>query len=1109
MNNTPTWRLFVLGGPRLVAPDGRETRPEGKSLALLAYLALEGQAPRSRLAGLLWPERTETAARNNLVQLLRRMRAAHGGALIVGQETLSLAPGVGVDVWDVLRGTPGGAELPSAPLLEGVRFGDHLDLADWLIVQRDRIDTRRARETARAADRAEEAGDLAGATRLARRALALDPQSEETHRRLMRLLYLAGQSAEALGVYAGLRERLRDELRTEPMPETRDLAALIERGGALPPARPVVPVSLAALHPPVLAGRERELARMGEAWERGQFIIVAGAPGMGKSRLAADFAASRGRVLWVEARPGDTLVPYTTTIRSLRRALSLSGAELPLDLRRAVSFLLPELAPPGEAPATTTDAGLHTALQHAFGLCLTGVDVCVFDDMQFADDASVEVGFDMIGAVFPMGQPGGLPHFIAVHRENELPPYTYGIFERLVGAGQAEWLRLPPLSESATRDLLASLSVAPQEVEGLARASGGHPLFVLEGVKALASGGEFGRSGTVPPRLGQLIGDRLSRLPKMALHVARACAVLGRDFTPDLVAGLLSAPLLDVVGAWDELEAAQILAGERFHHDLVAEAVLEGIPPSVRRLLHRAAARALEGENAPPARVAWHWRQGEQDLEAAPWLLRAGEAAQASLRLREAAAHFGEAARLLEAQGDGRAFGAWRRRAEVLSLGDNLEARQSAVNDVLERAGTPTETAQGWLLQAGLFSARNEGVRAEGAVRRGLAALEGQDEPELRANLLGDLGAALWAQGRLPGAEAALREAVAVLEPLGPSVALAASGLSNLAVVLDHGDRHREAEGLHRRAAGMLEALGDRGHLAVILRNLSVCLSDLGEVRAGLEALKRSTALHEEGTHDASATSHLLLGLAHADLGEYRAAVRHFEQVLTGELDPSGWLHDYARGCLGEVLVFLGDFERAGELLTRARAATLPGPYAVRVHLALARLAFGRGEDDQAALEQAETLLGEAPRPLALGRVRLVQALWADPEAACRAARGALDLARRHDLGGLELSAHTRLAAALLRAGQVREALDQAAQAAHLLNTFEPADLSRGGVLLTLFEAQQGAGDPTAEATLRRAEAWLDCTARKHVPHELRDAFLAHNPVARGILVARERFFTT
>ena len=45
-----------------------------------------------------------------------------------------------------------------------------------------------------------------------------------------------------------------------------------------------------------------------------------------------------------------------------------------------------------------------------------------------------------------------------------------------------------------------------------------------------------------------------------------------------------------------------------------------------------------------------------------------------------------KAARLFDRLDDPRAFAAWHSRAEVLSLGDDLEARQQAVNDVLERA---------------------------------------------------------------------------------------------------------------------------------------------------------------------------------------------------------------------------------------------------------------------------------------------------------------------------------------------------------------------------------------------------------------------------------------
>ncbi|MFD1734070.1 hypothetical protein ACFSC4_26985 [Deinococcus malanensis] len=67
-----------------------------------------------------------------------------------------------------------------------------------------------------------------------------------------------------------------------------------------------------------------------------------------------------------------------------------------------------------------------------------------------------------------------------------------------MNAGQADWFTLPPLTGPATRQLLSSLNVPPGDIEGLARASGGHPLFVLEGVKALASGVAFGHAGGVP-----------------------------------------------------------------------------------------------------------------------------------------------------------------------------------------------------------------------------------------------------------------------------------------------------------------------------------------------------------------------------------------------------------------------------------------------------------------------------------------------------------------------------------------------------------------------------------------------------------------------------------
>ncbi|PYE55382.1 ATP-binding protein [Deinococcus yavapaiensis] len=1102
MKSAPTWRLFVLGGFKLVAPDGRKISLGDKQVALLSYLAVEGSATRSQVAGALWPDRTEAAARNNLAQLVKRTRTTLEENLFEGMETLSLAPLVDVDVRRVFDSSSSAADLPEGTLLADVVFDDSLDLADWLTVQRERVDLRRARVLALAAANAEEREDFATALELARRVLDTDPLSEDAHRRLMRLLYLQGEPRRALEVYARLQDVLTRELRVQPMPETGALAALIERGGALPVARPASsPVKSPAIHAPRLVGREVQWQEMERAWQAGQFIIVAGDPGMGKTRLATDFAASKGRVLFVEARPGDSLVPYTTTTRSMRGALKTSGLDLPPDLRGPLSSLMPDLAPPGESPPDVPDDVLRRALQRALALTLANVDVCVFDDMQFADQASIDVGFEFIDAFFPMGRAGGVPHFVAVHRSHELPEFTRVIFERLERAGQAAWLHLPPLDSQAARALLESVGVG--DAQGLADASNGHPLFLLEGVKAIASGRELSTSPSVPPKLGQLILDRVSRLSKTALHVARASAVLRRDFTPELVSRMLTAPLLDVADAWSELEEAQVLSGERFHHDLVAEAVSAGIPASVRRLLHRAAARALTADAAPAARVAWHWREGGQDLEAATWLVRAGDAARTTLRLREAAAHFEDAARLFEAHEDSRAFDAWLRRARTLALADDLEARQASVNDVLERAVSPREVAEGWLLQAGLFAATNAGPRAEASVRRGLEALGDEEAPNLRASLLSDLSAALWTQGRLDDAEVAVREALALLEPLGPSSGLA-EALSNLAVLLDHQDRHHEAEPLHRRAAQLLEGLGDHSLLAVILCNLAVCLGELGNGRESLTALQRAAALHEASAAEGSALLRVSLGSAHADLGQYASAIELFERVLQHDLDPSGWMHDYVRGLLANVFTTLGSYERAETLLKRALSEGMPDSFLARVHLWAARLRVARGEEPGRDLAEAERLLGATPRPLLLGRVRLLQAAHGSLDAA----REALELGSKFDLPGLRLGAHTRLAT-LLRRVDPPEAAEHAERALRLARAYEPADLSKGEVLLAAFEVQALTNAAEAEETLRRAREWFTETSLRHVPREASADFEARSFIGRALAASTPRVPST
>lgn len=322
MNPDP-WSVQLLGSVHLRGPDGLEQRPERKLAAVLAYLALEGATGRGRLAGLLWPDSPEPTARNNLSQLLRKLRLFAGVELVTGGDLLELAPGVTVDAarmrGDFARGRTAELLAAGGELLAGLSYDDCPDLDDWVTAERARLTEWRGLALRSDIARQERAGDYAAALLRARALLDLDPVSEEAWRHVIRLHYLSGDRPAALRAYHRCKEVLRRELQTEPLPETVQLAREIDRGSVPVPARaPSVALPLAVLRPPHLIGREAEWARLDEAWERGQMIYVEGDPGVGKTRLVTDFAASKGAFLEFRGRPGDLHQPFTSSARNYR-----------------------------------------------------------------------------------------------------------------------------------------------------------------------------------------------------------------------------------------------------------------------------------------------------------------------------------------------------------------------------------------------------------------------------------------------------------------------------------------------------------------------------------------------------------------------------------------------------------------------------------------------------------------------------------------------------------------------------------------------------------------------------------------------------------------------
>ena len=311
-----------VGEPSPLAP---------RDAVMLAWLALEGPTPRQRLAQLLWPESDSAAAHNALRQRIFKLHKLAGEEIVVGRLTLSLASCVdhdlGVDS-DVL----GDADH---------RFTG--EMATWLEQRRQH---RRQAVRLSLLERfvvADTSRDAGAAVALAADLLALDPLSEDAHRRVMRTHYVAGERAAALLAFDHCERVLKDEVGVRPGAETLALLQTIESADASAGSVHVataVPAGL--LRPPRLIGRRGELAAALRGWDRGQVFCLEGEAGMGKTRLLQEIAAGRPGTVSVQARPGDAVVPFATLARLLRAVRQKAPAVLDAALRQSLVRLLPE-----------------------------------------------------------------------------------------------------------------------------------------------------------------------------------------------------------------------------------------------------------------------------------------------------------------------------------------------------------------------------------------------------------------------------------------------------------------------------------------------------------------------------------------------------------------------------------------------------------------------------------------------------------------------------------------------------------------------------------------------------------------------------------------------
>ena len=435
----------------------------------------------------------------------KRPRRLFGEQLVAGHATLSLAEGVIHDLGD-----------SDQVLGEGSHdFGP--ELASWLTQQRERRRGRLRQSLVELCDMAAQARDYADALSHARELLALEPLSEEAHRRVMRLYYLAGDRAAALQAFDHCEQVLKDEVGAKPSAETLMLLKTVEAADAATGAQVLsLAVPASVLRPPRLVGRTAELSVALQAWHNDRVFCLEGEAGMGKTRLLHEIIARRPDAVCVQARPGDAVVPYATLVRLLRvllaRTPQLPGAEV----QTSLVPVLPEFGGPVRL-AAGADLGQRLALGQAVADLVqtahaTGVGAVIVDDLHFADDASIEMLLQLSRGTGDRGLQWGF-----ARRPAEGSPALAGLYDALLEERCLEPVPLAPLTREQLTELLQSLGLPQLQQAELAatlhRHSGGNPLFALETLRqAWVDRGLDGGPLPRPVSVTRLIERRVMRL---------------------------------------------------------------------------------------------------------------------------------------------------------------------------------------------------------------------------------------------------------------------------------------------------------------------------------------------------------------------------------------------------------------------------------------------------------------------------------------------------------------------------------------------------------------------------------------------------------------------
>jgi len=430
-----------------------------------------------------------------------------------------------------------------------------------------------------------------------------------------------------------------------------------------------------------MLGRVSELAVLGRIWDRvvdeqrPQLVTLFGPAGIGKTRLASEFAelarAGDAHVIVGRSLPYGEVLPYgafATQVKQVARIFDTDEAGVACNkLDQAVAELLD-----GE----TAEVSSHIAMLIGLGseggvgdrqtlffsarrlveaLANERPTVLVFEDIHWADAGMLDLLEVLASRVRDVPL-----LLVALARPDllELRPAW--------GGGLPGYTALPvePLGEEDARELAAQvlrqMQKGGEESAEIGVVGEGNPLFIEELAASVAEDAAAKVAG-LPTTIRGIVSARLDALPPGERAVLLDAAVVGKVFWAGALQRMFSGEL-DLSDLLDSLEGRDLIRREpvsrlrgdqqfSFKHDLIRDNAYATLPRPQRRKRHAQVAAFLEETtpeiHAAASALAHHWSESGENARAADYFVIAGDQAGRGWARDQAAAFYQEALALL------------------------------------------------------------------------------------------------------------------------------------------------------------------------------------------------------------------------------------------------------------------------------------------------------------------------------------------------------------------------------------------------------------------------------------------------------------------------------